>query len=119
MVLKTINEDTQEVLSEKTYKLSEMISKDCFEKIYAEQKTSPFIVMIAGCVRDFVTLPNKQRTQLHIEELGLIAVSVDILSTLIMFFIFYKINVLNQEYIQILDNNVIRMSDFTVEIRNM
>ena len=99
MKLKIMNDETSEVESERTYKLSQLIKKKCFERIYEDQKTSPFMVMIAGCVKDYVTLPNKQKTQLHIEEIGLIAVSVDILSILLMFFIFYKINKLNEEYI--------------------
>lgn len=74
--------------------------------------------MTVGCVKDFVEVPGSSKI-FHKEELGLITVIVDILSIGLMFFVFYKIKRLNDEYIQILDNNVIRMSKFSVEIRNM
>ena len=57
--------------------------------------------------------------QLHKEELGLIVVIMDIFSIILMFIFFFKIKNLNQEYIRILDNNVISMSDFSVELRNV
>tara|TARA_B110000285_G_C15046419_1_gene574556 strand:+ start:905 stop:1090 length:186 start_codon:yes stop_codon:yes gene_type:complete len=50
----------------------------------------------------------------HKEELGVIAVISDILSILVMYYLFAKLKAINEEYLTILDNNVIRMKDFTV-----
>lgn len=44
----------------------------------------------------------------------MIAVISDILSILVMYYLFAKLKAINEEYLTILDNNVIRMKDFTV-----
>lgn len=55
----------------------------------------------------------------HKEELGLIAVCSDMFSLLVMYYVFGKLKAINQEYLQILDDNVIRMQDFTLQIRKI
>ena len=50
----------------------------------------------------------------HKEEVGLITILLDILSCIIMYYMFGKLNQINDEYLEILDNNVIRMKDFSI-----
>ena len=57
--------------------------------------------------------------QLHKEELGLIAVVSDILSIMVMYYMFGKRKAMNEEYLTILDNNVIRMKDFSIQVRRL
>lgn len=46
----------------------------------------------------------------------MIVVVIDMISVCFMFMIFYKVKRLNNDYIRTLDKNVIRMSDFSVEV---
>ena len=57
--------------------------------------------------------------KIHKEELGFIAVICDILSILVMYYMFNKLKRMNDEYLTILDNNVIRMKDFSVQVRRL
>ena len=55
----------------------------------------------------------------HKEELGFIAVICDLLSIMVMYYMFGKLKNMNEEYLTILDNNVIRMKDFSIQVRRL
>ena len=57
--------------------------------------------------------------KIHKETIGLWTVAIDIISVLLIFYFFRKLKALNQEYLEIIDNNLIKMSSFTVEIHNL
>jgi hypothetical protein len=56
---------------------------------------------------------------IHKEEIGFIVVLADIISTFVIYYMFRKMHSLNEEYLTILDNNVIRMKDFSVHVRRL
>lgn len=64
-----------------------------------------------GCTSDNLNLLGYN---FHKEEIGLITVLIDILSIFFMYYMFGKLNQINNEYLKILDNNVIRMKDFSI-----
>lgn len=98
----------------KTNKLSEMISQTCYERIFDIEITSPQFISIIGCKSDIIAFGLISAGFLHKEEIGFITVVTDILSTLIIYYMFNKLNSMNDEYLEILDNNVIKMKDFSI-----
>jgi hypothetical protein len=74
---------------------------------------------ILSCQKDVMKFSILPSGQLHKEELGFIAVICDIFSICVMYYIFGKLKIMNDEYLTILDNNVIRMKDFTVQLRRL
>ena len=95
----------------KTKKLSRMVSEKCYKRIYQLEVTNLEFIAIMGCISDNVKFMGKK---FHKEELGLITVVIDIISCIFMYYMFGKINEINDEYLEILDNNVIRMKDFSI-----
>lgn len=98
----------------KTNKLSDMVSKECYRRIYELEVTNLEFITIMGCISDNVKFLG---TKFHKEEIGLITVVIDIISIIFIYYMFGKLNQINDEYLEILDNNVIRMKDFTIQIR--
>ena len=72
-----------------------------------------------NCIRDYVVFPPLPSVHFHKEELGVVAVLSDIISIFLMYYFFGKLKNLNEEYLTILDNNVIRMKDFTIQVRRV
>lgn len=95
----------------KTNKLSEMVSEECYNRMFNLEVTSLHFIAIMGCISDNTKLLGKS---FHKEEIGLITVIIDIISIVFMYYMFGKLNQINDEYLLILDNNVIHMKDFTV-----
>lgn len=56
---------------------------------------------------------------MHIHNLGTIAVITDILSIILSYYIFNKLKLINKEYQEIMDNNIIKMSKFAIRINNL
>jgi hypothetical protein len=103
----------------RSIKLSDMISEICYERIYHKEITSLEFIGILHCIRDYVVFRPLPGFRFHKEELGVIAVVSDILSIIVMYYIFNKLKYINEEYLTILDNNVIKMKDFTVQVRRI
>jgi len=95
----------------KTLKLSQMISEECYKRIFELEVTNLEFITIMGCISDNVKLAGMKFLK---EEVGLMTVLLDILSCIIMYYMFGKLNQINSEYLEILDNNVIRMKDFSI-----
>lgn len=100
-------------------KMSALINKHCYERIFEVESTNIEYIGVLGCISDKVKFKMLPNTYFHKEELGIIVIISDIFSVVILYYIFGKLKVINQEYLQILDNNVIRMQDFSVQIRNI
>lgn len=56
---------------------------------------------------------------MHKIHIGLAAVACDILSLTIITYFFYKLKSIDREYLEIMDNNLIKMSKFTVQINDL
>lgn len=56
---------------------------------------------------------------LHKLQIGLILVITDALSLLLMYFIFGRMRPIIDEYLQIIDNNMIKYSDFSFQIQDI
>jgi hypothetical protein len=56
---------------------------------------------------------------MHKYRVGVLIVSLDIVSILIMTFFFYKLKVINNEYLDILDDMTVQMKDFSIKIDNV
>ena len=56
---------------------------------------------------------------MHKETLGLVAVISDIISICLIYYFFGKLRQINDEYLEIIDNNVIKLSSFTIQVDNL
>ena len=75
--------------------------------------TSTTYIGIFGCKYDTVTIPfSKEPT--HKEVVGVIIVCVDFFSILVMMFFFSKINAINNEFLESIDDLRVTMKDFGV-----
>ena len=77
------------------------------------------MITVVGCKKDIVHFSFVPSGYVHKEEIGFITVVADIVSTFLIYYMFNKMNSLNDEYLKILDNNVIKMKDFSVHIRRL
>ena len=68
-------------------------------------------------MNDYVQVPFWKK--IHKLHLGTFAVLCDILSIFVVYYIFNKLKDLTQEYQEILDNNIIKMSKFALQINNI
>jgi hypothetical protein len=112
----TIDGETWE---SKTTKLSEMISEECYDRIFQIGLDTVQIMTIVRCKNDLVAFSLVPAGYLHKEEVGFITVVTDILSTIVIYYMFNKLNSINDEYLEILDNNVIKMKDFSIHIKRL
>ena len=117
MKLNKTNEDGGWKIEDR--KLSEMVSKECFSRIFEVQITSNQLITVLGCKKDIVNFSMVPSGFIHKEEIGFIVVLADIISTFVIYYMFRKMHSLNEEYLTILDNNVIRMKDFSVHVRRL
>lgn len=114
------SEKEEEVVVEKTLKLSEMISGKCYNRIYNRKITSVEFIIEASCVADFVKMPFVEDVPpVHKLHVGTLAVVADILSILIVYYVFGKLKDFNTEYQDIMDNNIIKMSKFAIRINEV
>jgi hypothetical protein len=103
----------------KTNKLSEMISEKCYQRMYDLEVSQTELIAILSCQKDVMKFQMVPSGRLHKEELGVIAVISDIVSICVIYYMFGKLKLMNDEYLRILDNNVIRMKDFTIQVRRL
>ena len=73
----------------KNNRLSDMVSKECYKRIYDLEVTTLEFVTIMGCISDNVKFLGQK---FHKEEIGLITVVMDIISILFMYYMFGKLN---------------------------
>lgn len=103
----------------KKVKMSDLISKHCYERVFNLESTSLEYIGILSCMTDQLYMPYVSGIKFHKDQLGIISVCIDILSLALMFYLFGKLKSINQEFLTILDNNVIRMKDFTIQIKRL
>ena len=103
----------------KKVKMSDLISKHCYERVFNLESTSLEYIGILSCMTDQLYMPYDSGNKFHKDQLGIISVCIDILSIALMFYLFGKLKSINQEFLTILDNNVIRMKDFTIQIKRL
>ena len=96
-----------------------MVSDNCYNRIYNQKITSIEFIMVSTCYADFVTVPLLKDFYIHKLTLGTLAVVVDILSILIVYYMFGKLKDFNNEFQEIMDNNVIKMSKFTIRLNDI
>ena len=101
----------------KENKLTNLISEDCYKRIFQLEVAQTEFIAILSCQKDVMRFFMVPSGQIHKEELGFIAVICDILSICVMYYMFGKLKAMNIEYLRILDNNVIRMKDFSIQVR--
>lgn len=95
-----------------------MVSRECYERIFDKEIVSNEIVGVVGCINDQIQI-NHINVTVHKEKIGLMIVSADIISIIVLFIFFWQIKKINSEYIDILDSNVINIQDFSFEIKNL
>ena len=103
----------------KTNKLTNLISRDCYRRIHDLEIAQTDLLAVMACQKDIMEFSFVPSGQIHKEELGLIVVISDILSIMVMYYMFGKLKAMNEEYLTILDNNVIRMKDFSIQVRRL
>ena len=91
-----------------------MMDQSCFDRVYKSNSSSPEILFIVGCLSDMVAVPGFEDQYIHKETVGIIIVVCDICSFLLMYLVFVRLQAINDEYITILDNNIILCSSFTI-----
>lgn len=69
--------------------------------------------MIVGCIHDYVWSPFGDG-QNHKEGAGVFIVILDIICVVFMSYMVLKLEALNKEFLDVMDNNVILMSKFTI-----
>jgi len=100
------------------FKLSEMISENCYKRIFDNEVVSNELIGVVGCMNDRIEI-KYLNFAFHKEKVGLLTVVIDILSILIMYYMFRKIKEINKEYLNIIDKNVIKIKDFSFAIKSL
>ena len=98
-----------------------MISDDCKLRMSDERYTgimSNTYLGIFGCKYDDVGIPFSEN-RLHKEVIGVFIVCLDFSSILVMMFFFSKINTLNNEFLQSMDDLRVQMKDFGIKLDNV
>ena len=80
--------------------------------------TSKTYIGLLGCKYDDVPIPFSPN-RFHKESVGIVIVSLDFASMLVMIFFFSKINELNNEFLQKIDDLRVQMKDFGVKLNNV
>ena len=93
------------------------ITDRCLKRIRYLNYTSPHFLIVIGCKDDTVNFPIADN--FHKEIAGVIIVSFDIISILIMAVFFYKLKSINMEYLNIMDDMTVQMKDFTIKINDV
>ena len=72
-------------------------------------------MVVVGCRKDEVSMPFTSE-EIHKSELGVMLVAFDIFSILVIWLFFYKLEVINNEYLRIIDDMNVQMKDFSIKI---
>ena len=80
---------------ESTYQLTDMVSQECYNRIYDLEIAQPELLAIVRCTKDVSNFSMVEGGRVHKEELGLILVGSDLLSIVVMYYIFGKLKALN------------------------
>lgn len=95
-----------------------MISEQCYKSIFDQEVVSNEFVAIIGCMKDNIQIETLG-ISLHKLQIGLIVVAIDILSILFMSFVFGRLKPIIEEYLKIVDQNMIKISDFSIQIQDV
>ena len=101
----------------RSFHLLSKLSDKCIKRIKEYEVTSRQLIAIMGCQDDTLVVPFYSG-KLHKQTVGIIIVSVDMLSIIIMALFFNKLQDLNAEYLDIVDGMNVQMKDFAVKIDN-
>lgn len=101
-----------------TFQLSKMISQECYKRIFDDEIVSNEILAVVGCMKDKILI-DTFGIALHKHQIGFIVVIADAFSLLFVYFIFWRLKPLIDEYLSIVDNNMIKYSDFSFQIKDM
>jgi hypothetical protein len=102
---------------EQPLNLLSTVSDTCLHRIRWKNITSSDFILVVGCREDFIKVPFGG--MMHKYRVGVLIVSLDIVSILIMTFFFYKLKVINNEYLDIMDDMTVQMKDFSIKIDNV
>ena len=69
--------------------------------------------MVLGCASDTIVTP---MGTMHKENIGIMVVTADILSILVITYFIVKIKEINAEFVFLYDNLMIMLSDYTIQI---
>ena len=91
---------------------NQIFSESCLHKIEAQQ-ISPHLLIVAGCKKQRVEVP---LTSLHFSKtsLSIFIVTLNGIGMVVIAYFFNKIETLNNEYKNIMDNLTVQMKDFGV-----
>ena len=95
-----------------------MVSANCVDRIFSKLITSNYLIAIYGCMSDFITIPFTE-IAIHKENAGIIIVGVDILSVILTYYVFKRLVMLNNEYLDTMDKNIVLVSKFSVQINGI
>ena len=95
-----------------------MISPFCRDRINYLNITSYDFITVVGCTKDTVTVPLIDLT-FSKEKIAVGVVAFDLFSVIIMSFIFFKLILINEKYLKIIDNLNIQMKDFGIKINDL
>ena len=80
--------------------------------------TSPLYIGVMGCKYDDVRMAFSDK-RLHKEKIGVITVALDFASILVMIFFFSKIQDINNEFLDNIDDLRVQMKDFGVKLNKV
>jgi hypothetical protein len=84
-----------------------------------DQITSNVYIAIFGCKYDEIAMPFVDDVHYHKEVIGVFIVVIDFVSILVMMFFFGKINSINNEFLECVDDLRVTMKDFGIKIDNV
>ena len=89
-----------------------LLSTKCISRIFSEQITSKYLLTTATCKDDRLHSP----FGIEKKGAGTLIVFFDIVSLMITFYVFSRLILINEEYISTMDNNIVKISSFTIQI---
>ena len=101
-----------------TFQLSKLISEKCYQRIFNDEFVSNELIGVVGCMKDKIYIETFG-IAMHKHQIGLIVVVADVISVLFIYFIFLRTKPLIDEYLVIVDDNMIKYSDFSFQIKDM
>ena len=100
------------------------LSTQCRDRIVGKIPTHPSFkytsnefIIIFNCLSDSIIVPSGH--DLHKESIGILAVLIDAIGIMVMIYMVHKLEDINKDYIDIVDQNQITMKDFSVMCRNV
>lgn len=94
------------------------LSEHCLHRVRWQNVTSPYLIIVVGCGDDTVYFP-LYHSEVHKDVVGLIVVTFDIASVMIMALFFNKLQKINEQYVNIIDNMSVQMKDFAIQINDL